>query len=72
MQLFTKHPSIVDQTWWEHFVFAVCVGFRLLISSFLFITHGIFPFIQIPIKFNLKNTSQWLEKQNIDRETRKK
>jgi hypothetical protein len=67
MKLFTKHPSTVNQTWWKHCIFAACVGLRLLVSGFLFLIHGAFPFINIPMKFNLQYMSQWLNKQNISR-----
>ena len=70
---FKKHPrETVGETWFEHFIFTISIGFRLLFTSLYFITHGIFPFIEITKKYNLMDTSKWLNLKNKNRELKKK
>ena len=43
---FTKHPrDNANETWWKHCKFAWCIGLRLYFTSWIFIIHGIFPFL---------------------------
>ena len=44
LNLFTKHPSSVDETYGEHFVFATTTGFRLLGAGAAAVIHGVLPF----------------------------
>ena len=68
---FTKHPrGAVGETWGQHCYFAVGVGIRLIFTSLIFILHGIFPFISIPKWLNLEESIRFLDKENIDRETK--
>ena len=68
---FTKHPrEAVGETWWQHCRFAVGVGIRLIFTSLIFILHGVFPFISIPKWLNLEESIRFLDKENIDRETK--
>ena len=69
---FTKHPKhCVDETWWEHCKFAICVGFRLIMIAFIFMMHGIFPFIVIPRWLNLEESINFLMQENKNREKKK-
>ena len=68
---FTEHPKeTVGETWGQHCYFAVSVGIRLIFTSLIFILHGIFPFISIPKWLNLEESIRFLDKENIDRETK--
>ena len=68
---FTKHPrETVNETWGQHCYFAVGVGIRLIFTSLIFIIHGIFPFISIPKWLNLEESIRFLDRENIDRETK--
>jgi len=65
---FTKHPrENADETWWEHCKFATCIGFRLFFTSFIFMIHGVFPFIKIPKWVNLTDSANYLLKENEKR-----
>ena len=54
---FTKHPrENAGKTFSQHLVFTFKLGSRLLLTGFIFILHGILPFIKIPAKLNLTET----------------
>ena len=73
VNLFTKHPrENANETWWEHFKFTFKIGVRLFLTSLYFILHGIFPFIEINRKYNLTDTSNWLNIKNKNRQEQKK
>ena len=61
---FTKHPNSVGETWFQHFKFSAKIGIRLLVSSLYFLIHATFPFIELYKKYNLMDTSKWLNKKN--------
>ena len=68
LNLFTKHPrENADETWWKHCKFACGIGLRLYLTSFIFIIHGIFPFIKIPKWVNLTDSAMYLLKENEKR-----
>ena len=70
---FTKHPrETVGETWWEHFKFSAGIGIRLLFTSLYFLTHAIFPFIEVHKKYNLTCASEWLFNKNWNREAKRK
>ena len=65
---FTKHPrDNANETWWKHCKFAWCIGLRLYFTSWIFIIHGIFPFIPIPKWINLTDSAMYLLKENEKR-----
>ena len=65
MNIFTKHPKENHfKTWWEHCRFASFIGMRLLVTSIIFIIHGIFPFIKIPSWLNLMDSALFLMDEN--------
>ena len=70
---FTKHPrENVSETWWQHCVFSCSIGIRLFFTSIYFLVHGLFPFIEVHKKWNLECASEWLNKKNDNRETKKR
>ena len=42
--LFTRHPASVDETYFEHFVFATTTGARLVGAGAAALIHGVLPF----------------------------
>ena len=65
MNIFTKHPREQHfKSWWKHCRFAFSIGIRLLITSLIFILHGIFPFIKIPSWLNLMDSALFLIDEN--------
>ena len=68
---FTQHPrENANESWWEHFQFAFSVSFRLIFTAFIFILHGIFPFISIPKWLNLEESIRFLKQENRYREVK--
>tara|TARA_Y100000361_G_scaffold89861_1_gene79878 strand:+ start:749 stop:967 length:219 start_codon:yes stop_codon:yes gene_type:complete len=61
---FTKHPKSVGETWFQHFKFSAGIGLRLWVSSLYFFIHATFPFIELHKKYNLMDTSKWLNSKN--------
>lgn len=42
---FTEHPRLINETYWQHFYYAVVVGMKLSFISFVIIIHAVFPFL---------------------------
>ena len=42
---FTAHPNSVDETYLEHFVFALRFGFKMTLGGITAVVHAIFPFL---------------------------
>ena len=65
---FTKHPRDNNMgNYWQHCKSACGIGIRLYITAFIFIIHGIFPFIKIPKWVNLTDSASYLLKENEKR-----
>ena len=58
-----KHNKGVGETYFQHLRSAWGIGFRLCLSGFFFILHGIIP-IPIPEKFNLGEMALKLRVEN--------
>ncbi len=43
--LFTKHPTDINETYWQHMCFAAKYGAHLIGAGLACIIHGIFPFL---------------------------
>ena len=67
MNLFTKHPSNLGETYLQHMKFAVTIAGRMLVSSAFFLTHGVMPFINIPSIYNLESMFNFLKEKNEKR-----
>ena len=66
---FTKHPKDNNmEGWWTHCKSACGIGIRLYITAFIFIIHGIFPFVKIPKWVNLMDSALYLLKENEKRD----
>lgn len=42
---FTVHPLSVNETYREHFAFAVRFGFKMTLGGFAALLHAVFPFM---------------------------
>lgn len=45
IDVFTRHPAAVGETYGEHMAFACGIGSRLILAGFACLLHGIFPFL---------------------------
>jgi hypothetical protein len=45
LDVFTRHPSTVGETYGGHLVFASGVGGRMMLAGMACMLHGIFPFL---------------------------
>jgi hypothetical protein len=45
MNIFTKHPNEVGLNYFQHFVFAFSVVYKLIIAVFCCTIHAFFPFL---------------------------
>ena len=54
MNMFTKHPSEVGLNYFQHFLFAFSVVYKLIIAVFCCTIHAFFPFLfnNSPYAFN--------------------
>ena len=42
---FTAHPNSVNETYWQHFAFALKFGFKMTLGGLVTLLHAIFPFM---------------------------
>ena len=59
-----RHLREVNETYISHFKFASKIGIILIMRGIIFILHAIFPFRDIPKKWNLENTLRRVYKWN--------
>lgn len=64
MNPLTKHTNEQGVTYWEHWVFAMGIAYRLFISVVAFAIHANLPFISIESRHDLEATSAFLEERN--------
>ena len=43
--LFTEHPSSLNESYFEHFLCASTYGIRIVFSGFACLIHSVFPFL---------------------------
>lgn len=41
---FTEHPAAAGETYWQHLLFTLGMGARLMFAGFVILLHGILPF----------------------------
>lgn len=41
---FTEHPASAGETYWQHLLFTLCMGSRLMFAGFVILIHGLLPF----------------------------
>jgi hypothetical protein len=72
LNIFNRHPHMVaHQTWWSHCKFTTKIAIRLFFTCFMFIIHGILPFLSIPKWLNLEDSALFLLEENKELEERK-
>jgi len=72
MNIFTKHPSSVDETYLEHMLNASKMGFLFLISSVFQFIHAIFPFVHPPFGMDVKSLSGTIIKRALKTEKKQR
>jgi len=58
--LFTHHPRLNGETYWQHLKFAHALALQYAISSFFLVFHGIIPAFSIPEPFDMISTNRLL------------
>jgi hypothetical protein len=66
-----KHLKENNETYLSHLMFAAQMSTHLYVRSIFFMIHAIFPFIDVPEDFNLKNTCKLINEWNDYAEERK-
>ena len=64
MKPFTDHPHEQGITYFEHWIFAMGIAYRLLASVIAFALHAILPFISIEPSHDLEATAAFLAERN--------
>jgi len=64
MNIFTQHPHEQGVSYFEHWVFAMGIAWRLLQSVLSFAVHALIPAITIEKRFDLEATSAFLLERN--------
>ncbi len=70
MNIFTKHPNSVDESYVRHMASAFGLGTLLLFSSMFQFIHAIFPFIHPPFGTDVKGISNVVIKRALKTEKR--
>lgn len=66
-----KHLKVNNETYLSHLKFACNVGVTLITRGVIFVCHGLFPFCEVPKRFNLEETYNQLKEWNNHAEARK-
>ncbi len=45
LNIFTKHPKSVNETYWQHCCFALGFSVKLFLAAFCALVHAFFPFL---------------------------
>jgi hypothetical protein len=64
MKPFIQHPHQQGVTYFEHWIFAMGIAYRLLTSVVAFALHAILPFISIEPHLDLEATAAFLAERN--------
>jgi hypothetical protein len=64
MKPFTQHPCRQGLTYFQHWIFATGISFRLLASVVAFALHALLPFITIEPRLDLEATGAFLSERN--------
>lgn len=64
MNPFTQHPHHQGVSYFEHWIFAMGIAYRLLSSVVAFALHATLPFIGIDRRFDLEATAAFLAERN--------
>ena len=64
LNLFTEHPSSVNETYWQHLCAASRLSARLSIACSSQLAHAFFPFIKPPFGSDVDSLMRLLEELN--------
>ena len=64
MTAFTRHPCQQGLTYFGHWIFAMGIAWRLLVTVLAFALHAVLPFITIDSRLDLESTSAFLTERN--------
>ena len=64
---FTAHSNSVDETYLEHFVFALRFGFKMTLGGIAAVVHAIFPFLFVTTAGKLCDELQEMRKNSRGR-----
>lgn len=64
MNPFIRHPHEQGISYFEHWLFAMGIAWRLLQSVFAFAVHAVLPFISIERRLDLEATAEFLLERN--------
>lgn len=64
MTAFTRHPYQQGVTYFGHWLFAMGIAARLLVSVLAFVLHAMLPFISIERRLDLEATCAFLLERN--------
>ena len=59
---FTAHPNSVNETYWEHLVFALRFGITMTVGGAAALVHAIFPFLFVTTAGKLCDELQEMRK----------
>lgn len=64
MNIFTKHPQSIGETYWQHLCAAMTFGGKMIIAGLGCVIHAIFPFIfsKTASNANLNLTQRFLKR----------
>ena len=71
-EVFTKHPSEVGESYWEHFKVASGLSLRLAASAVTQILHAVFPFFRPPLGLDLCSMVEHLEDKRPEKRKQRK
>ena len=63
---FSKHPSEVGETYWEHFREAAGLSVKMFCASLCQLVHAIFPFFAPPFGLDVCALSEYLQSKKPD------
>ena len=64
MNPFTAHPQRQGITYLDHWIFAMGIAYRLLVSVVAFALHAMLPFVRITPELDLESTAAYLAERN--------
>lgn len=64
---FTTHPNSVNETYMEHFAFALRFGFKMTLGGIAALLHAVFPFLFVTTAGRLCDELQYMRQNSPGR-----
>lgn len=64
---FTAHPNSVNETYWQHFAFALKFGFKMTLGGLVALLHAIFPFMFVTTAGRICDDLQYMRQNSPGR-----